>query len=360
MGLSKINSFVKKVKQMKEIDSSKWKEFEVDKLFEIELSKGDNQAKKLMDGDIPLISAGSYNNGVCKYVKIGDGKSNIFQKNTITIDMFGKSFYQDKDYYAVSHGRVNILKSKFILTKNIGLFLVCIFDSTFIKKYSFSAMCSQSSLKKEIIKLPSKNNQPDWKFMENYIDMHSSLYKKLNLGKVSRLHKEIKEETKVSIDKWKEFNLCGDKGVFKLTNSISKIHDRNIKGDSGNIPYVTRTETNNGIAKYIPKQKIKINFGNCLTIGMDAVTIFYQEEDFYTGDKIKILRNQNLNKQNSLFLITLIKNIIKQNFSWGGKGMNFKELNKLTIKLPSKNNQPDWKFMENYIKSLLYSKNLEN
>lgn len=174
----KINNFIKKFKQTKKIDCSKWEEFEVNKLFEIELSKGDNQAKKLIEGDIPLISAGNYNNGVCKYIKIGDEKSNIFQKNTITIDMFGKSFYQDKDYYSVSHGRVNILKPKFKLTKNIGLFLVSVFDSTFFKKYSFSAMCSQSALKKETIKLPSKNNQPDWEYMEDYIQ---NFYKNIEM-----------------------------------------------------------------------------------------------------------------------------------------------------------------------------------
>ena len=53
--------------------------------------------------------------------------------------------------------------------------------------------------------------------------------------------------------------------------------------------------------------------------------------------------------------VDVIKNIIKQNFHWGGRGMNFKELNKLTIKLPvDDDNQLDWKYMENYIKNLDY------
>jgi hypothetical protein len=351
MGLSKINNFVRGIKQNKKIDISKWNEFEVSKLFDVELSKGDNQAQKLIEGNIPLISAGNFNNGVCKYIKKGDVESNLFQKNTLTIDMFGKSFYQDEDYYAVSHGRVNILKPKFKLNKNIGLFLVGVFNSTFTKKYSFSVMCSQSALNGETIKLPvNKYNEPDWEFMEDYIKEFLSHYQKLR--ELEELPKKIKNETKVNLSEWKEFSLCGNNGLFELKNSISKIHSKNILNNLGSIPYVTRTETNNGVAKYIPEQKIKINARNCLTIGMDAITIFYQERDFYTGDKIKILRNKNLNKKNSLFLIAVIKHIIKQNFHWGGKGMNFKELAKLKIKLPSKNNEPDWKFMANYIRNI--------
>jgi|SRR3989344_2295460 len=359
MNLSKSALFINEIKQRKIIDISKWKEFKVSKLFEIELSKGDNQAKDLIEGSIPLISAGNFNNGVCKYIKTGDGKSNLFPKNTITIDMFGKSFYQDDAYYAVSHGRVNILKPKFKLTRNIGLFLVCVFDSTFAKKYSFSIMCSQSALNEETIKLPiDGNGEPDWEYMENYTRERYLLYQKQNLSKLEKSHNKIKNETKVNLNGWKEFNLCGNKGLFELKNSISKIHNKDIMNETGNMPYVTRTETNNGIAKYISKQNIKVNSGNCLTIGMDSITIFYQERDFYTGDKIKILRNKNLNKINSLFLIAVIKNIIKQNFRWGERGMNFNELTKLTIKLPiDGNGEPDWEYMENYITNLY--KNIE-
>ena len=41
----------------------------------------------------------------------------LFSKNTITVDMFCKAYYQPDDYYAVSHGRVNILKPKFKMNK---------------------------------------------------------------------------------------------------------------------------------------------------------------------------------------------------------------------------------------------------
>ena len=158
------------MEKMKKIDITKWKKFSLTELFELSLSKGDNQAKKLKEGDIPLVSSGKNNNGICKYIDKGDGVAELFEANTITIDMFGKSFYQPNSYYAVSHGRVNILLPKFKLTPNIGLFFVSIFDASYGKKYSFSGMCNQTELMKEIVYLPvTEDGYPNWIFMERYI-----------------------------------------------------------------------------------------------------------------------------------------------------------------------------------------------
>ena len=157
-------------KTMNKINIENWKEFKVSYLFDVVLSKGDIQAKKATDGTIPLVSSGKFNNGICKYIAEGDGKAEIFNGNVITTDMFGKSFYQQTSFYAVSHGRVNILIPRFELNKNIAIFLVSIFDSTFLEKYSFSGMCNQTELNKEVIKLPAtQTGEPDFQYMEDYI-----------------------------------------------------------------------------------------------------------------------------------------------------------------------------------------------
>ncbi|WP_103577023.1 restriction endonuclease subunit S, partial [Campylobacter concisus] len=84
-----------------------WGEFRLVDLFKILLAKGDLQAKKLEVGDNILISSGNFNNGVVAYVQDCDEFSEKFGSNSLTIDMFGKCFYQPKPFYAVSHGRVN-------------------------------------------------------------------------------------------------------------------------------------------------------------------------------------------------------------------------------------------------------------
>ena len=150
------------------ISSIRWKKFKLRDLFELHLAKGDLQPKKLESGNIPLVSAGMTNNGIVMKIKEGDGKSEIFNSNVITIDMFGKAFYQNIDFFAVSHGRVNILKPKFELNSYIGLFLVSVFDKKLLGNFSFSKMCSQGRLQKETILLPvNKNDKPDFELIEN-------------------------------------------------------------------------------------------------------------------------------------------------------------------------------------------------
>ena len=151
------------------IDISKWKEFNITDLFQVKLSSDDLQPGKLVDGDIPLVSSGKTNNGIVMYIE-EQKDATLYNENTITIDMFGKAFYQSKRYYAVSHGRINILIPKFEINKNIGIFLVSVLEKSFEEKYSFTTMCSSTLLKNEKIKLPIKSNgEPDYEYMDKYM-----------------------------------------------------------------------------------------------------------------------------------------------------------------------------------------------
>lgn len=164
-----------------------WKEFNISKLFYVELSKGDIKLDNVSLGEFPLVSAGETNNGIIGYIdEKADGKAEIFEGNKITVDMFGNAYYQNDAFFSVSHGRVNILTSKFDMDKYIGLFI-----STIIKneryKYSYGRAVYSYTLENMNIKLPIRYNEdnsymidetktyseegyvPDWEFMENYI-----------------------------------------------------------------------------------------------------------------------------------------------------------------------------------------------
>ena len=138
-------------------------------MFYIKLSEGDNKANLLQEGDIPLVSSGSYNNGIVKYIKEGDGISKMFKGNVITVDMFGKAFYQKRPFYAVSHGRINILEPKFVNNIFIGHFIASVLDNTLRHKYDFKTMCNQTQLQNEKIMLPAQSGEPDWNLMEQYM-----------------------------------------------------------------------------------------------------------------------------------------------------------------------------------------------
>lgn len=151
------------------IDVREWKEFRVGDLFDIVLPIHDLQAPKLEDGEIPLVSSGKINNGICKYIKELLGDRDKIRGNVITIDMFGKAFYQESDFYSVSHGRVNILYPKFNLTKYIGLYFVSLFDKSF-QEYSFTEMCTSNKIKNKSVFLPVDiYGVPNFKYMEKYM-----------------------------------------------------------------------------------------------------------------------------------------------------------------------------------------------
>ena len=148
---------------------------------------------------------------------------------------------------------------------------------------------------------------------------------------------------------WEDF--CLD-DLFKITSTSSGIDKCRLINLEGNIPYITRTDKNNGYELYIGNQdsKYKTDCGNVITIGLDTQTVFYQKHSFYTGQNIQILKSPYINKYTALFMIPMIK-ILMQKFNWGGNGATLTRLRRSRILLPViKKGEPDYKFMEEYIK----------
>lgn len=150
------------------IDS--WQEFKVGDYFDVYLSSGDLKIDACEPGKIPLVSSGATNNGIVGYIdEKGDEKAQIFKANSITVDMFCNAFYQNNDYYAVSHGRVNILYPKFKCNPFIGCFICSIINNERFK-YSYGRAVYSDEISRMVIKLPTTSgNVPDFNFMENYI-----------------------------------------------------------------------------------------------------------------------------------------------------------------------------------------------
>lgn len=113
-----------------------------------------------------VITAGLTNNGILGKTDI---KAKVFNKNTITIDMFGFAFYRQFEYKMVTHARVFSLKAKFKTTQNQGLFLANSFH--FLnQKFGYENMCSWTKIQNEKIQLPiTANGEINFPFMENFI-----------------------------------------------------------------------------------------------------------------------------------------------------------------------------------------------
>ena len=128
--------------------------------------------------------------------------------------------------------------------------------------------------------------------------------------------------------------------------------------EKGKCPFVSSTDKNNGVSHRL---NIKPNHKkNTITVNYDGSVgeVFYQPDDFYALDSVNVLYPKfELNQFIAMFLIVMIKKEgYRFNFyrKWGVERMN-----ETQIYLPIKDNDdPDWNFMEDYIKSLKYSKEL--
>ncbi|EEW8280549.1 TPA: restriction endonuclease subunit S [Escherichia coli] len=149
--------------------------------------------------------------------------------------------------------------------------------------------------------------------------------------------------------KWEEYTI---ERLFSIQTPKKKFNANKLTFN-GNYPYVARGSNNNGIKGYIDEDELYLNPGNTISFGQDTATMFYQENAYFTGDKIKIfsLRHGELNSRIAFFLISAMKKSFST-FSWGSSSFNENVLNKVKINIPTFNNVPAYNYMVKYIEEL--------
>lgn len=159
-------------------------------------------------------------------------------------------------------------------------------------------------------------------------------------------------KNKIDIKKWQKFRI-GD--LFEIIPAKGKNSQMLIDGED--IPYIAASKENNGFNKYVQLEGFEtwVSKGNCIQfihIG-DAAAGYanYQSKDFIAmSGKSSCAYNKNLNQYIGNFIAAIISNTNKGKYSfkesWAGN-----KVQATIIKLPadSKNN-PDWNYMENYIR----------
>jgi hypothetical protein len=300
-------------------------------------------------GDIAYVSSTVLNNGLDNFITPPDYM--VIHKNKMTLSNSGSVgylFYHDYEFVASDHITVIWLLEKWNkeLNNYIAMFLKPIFEK--IKyRYNFGREISNDRIVRERIYLPVDNNDnPDWAYMEDYI---KSLESKVRFRKIGTQNK--RKHTPIDVTNWKEFNFIDKKLWTKIRHGERLIEADRIEGE---IPYYSASEYNNSLTDIIE---------NPLFIEKDCIvystfgTAFWVEGKFTTSDEIYAFHNPAMNKYSALFITTMMrKNQYK--FKFGRKAFYNKFQNE-TIKLPTTTSgNPDWQYMENYIKSLPYADNI--
>ena len=162
----------------------------------------------------------------------------------------------------------------------------------------------------------------------------------------------------LNINDWKEF-LLGDifEEIYKSEAYVKSDLTTFDSNKIDRISFISRTDKNNGCDCYVPLVDISVKEkGNAIIIGDTTSTIYYQENDFITGDHIVVCRAKWINKYTALFIKSLIE---KERYKYSyGRAFKMDLIKKTKINLPTINANgefvPDWNFMENYINSLPY------
>lgn len=283
-------------------------------------------------GDIAFVTAGELNEGVSEYISNDEAKT---YSNCLTIDMFCNCFYHG--YQFKCDDNIIVVQNEH-LNYYVGTFIACIITNDRYK-FSYGRQYRQADYYEHMIKLPrSKNGNPDWDYMENFI-------KHLKYKKITT--RNISDKEQLNTKEWKDF-LLND--YFDIMPGIYHYPD---EYSFGNTPYVSASNENNGIKEYID---LEPDFkGNCIVTGKVGCTAFYQQDDFCATSDVNIFVPKfKLNQYIGLFIVSVIN--FSENYKWSyGRQCRSGDSKQIVIKLPcSKNGSPDWDYMTEYIKLLPY------
>ncbi|MEB7742630.1 restriction endonuclease subunit S [Escherichia coli] len=124
------------------------------------------RGKRLKNSDripglLPFVTAGEGNEGISAFIS---NDVAVFSENTITIDMFGSAKYRNYEYGADDH--VAVVHTEF-LAKNAAIFITAsIHKSSCTGKFNYGRNFYAKDADELMISLPSKDDNPDYSFME--------------------------------------------------------------------------------------------------------------------------------------------------------------------------------------------------
>ena len=150
---------------------------------------------------------------------------------------------------------------------------------------------------------------------------------------------------------WGEFRI-GD--LFEISRPVARSL---LTYSPGNIPLIASGNLNNGVVDYVvPLGDERLDEGNCITVSPLDGSAFYQPCDFLgrggAGSAIIMLRNLRMSSCSGLYIASVIRKSLTH-FNYSDQ-INKETIAEQLIKLPVTNlGNPDWEFMERFMRSLL-------
>lgn len=319
-------------------------------------------------GKTPVVTNSSNNNGITGFVNLKPTEAGgiITYSDTTTSEAM---FYQPDDFIGYSHvqGLYPYDKSKW--SEKSLLFFVSLFRKSADNRFDYANKFNRNVAKELLVSLPvNKNKIIDFNFMELCI-------RELEEERIRELTAYLKasglEDYNLTEQEQHAIDLINDNKIkfeeYKLIDILNWLPQKEI--DPLKINYLTvcnlpkypfygQATVNNGVISY---ESLDINVLNnqdskpTILIHSNNQNCVYLETPFYLKDghgATSVLQNEYLNELNAHFIITCIKKVITEKFSYNEKATKI-ALKNTIIKLPVRiNNQIDYDFMNTYIKAI--------
>lgn len=339
----------------------KWGDFVIEKYFEkvkvqtLTYKAADLPSEPTGKYVLPALTAGIQNQGLNNYVPVEN--ATVLQ-NVISISAnganTGATFFQShkftvlQDAYAIKWRRDDELNN------HQYLFIAAAISKTIYGNYEWTNKAGWERIKTESIKLPiTTDGEIDFGFIAEFVA-------ELEAQRVAELETYLQatglkdyvlsnEEQEVlkqySKWNWSNFNLealFGKSTRGKRLKSADRV--------SGELPFVTAGETNEGISDFIGNN-VDIFEANTTTIDMFG-SAKYRNYKYGGDDHIAVVHTEDLPKHASIFVTTAIhKSSHNGQFDYSN---NFyaSDADELNIMLPTKNGVPDYDAMATLISAI--------
>lgn len=327
-------------------------------MFEIKNTLSFNTDKLVEGSDFDYITRTSLNQGILRETGFVNSE-NINESGCWSLGLLQMDFfYRKKHWYAGQFVRKVI--PKFQLTENIILYFSTLLNKQKSKLLPVLVRNIDTTFLSLLIQLPiTSTGEIDFAFMENFIsELEEERISELNayLEVTGLKDYTLTPEEEIALQEfsnitWEDFNVVD---LFRVKNTHNILSSEIIE-NSGEVPYLCASAENNAVSSYIKYNEDFLDEGNCIFIGGKTFVVSYQENDFFSNDSHNLAlyhkKAELRNLKNQLFLSTCIKRSLQHLYSWGDSISN-KKIQKDVIKLPIKNNSPNYLFMEIFISAI--------
>ncbi len=318
-----------------------------------------------LPGNIPFVMAGITNTGVINYIS---NPVASFPKNSITVDIFGNTFYRDYDFGAGDDTGV-YWNDDVEYSKDAMLFFAVAMQKALLGRFSYGKKLRSSQSLQFKMMLPVKNDRIDFDFISSFIaELKAERIKELKAYlKVTgfdnyELTKEEQDSLAVIEENnvlWREFKmeeLFEKISTIKLPYKAKELPEETT--DNFVLPCLTSSFKNQGLNYYAPKEGATI-LKDVISIpsNSDVYRAYFQSNDFTVLSDAYAIRwkdkSMHISQNQYLFMVMCINKFTDLPiYSYKNKLGGWNVVKNKSILLPVKKDKIDFDFMETFINAI--------